>query len=339
MLGLNRISRALRRLRSGFTGRGLILTYHRIADVASDPWRLAVSPRHFAEQLDVLRNYGVMRLPQMVSWLESRSLPRRAIALTFDDGYADALTDARPLLEKFECPATVFVISGGLGEEKLLWWDELETLFLQPGSLPARLELTIEGRAYTWNLGDVGDWSDQEVFKYGSWKAWEDPPTTRHTIYRDLWKVLRKLDPNPRLQVLEELRKWARGKPRASAVRLSAEQTVELSRGGLVEIGAHSVTHPMLSALPVASQRTEIQQSRSELEEIVGQRVESFAFPYGDYGRETVSLVREAGFEQACSVVPALARKGCSRFELPRVQVQNWDGEVFARQLAKYFGA
>jgi peptidoglycan/xylan/chitin deacetylase (PgdA/CDA1 family) len=123
------------------------------------------------------------------------------------------------------------------------------------------------------------------------------------------------------------------------AVRLLTEQTVELSRGGLIEIGAHSVTHPMLAALPVASQRAEIQQSRSDLEEIVGQRVESFAFPYGDYAQETVSLVREAGFKQACSVVPALARKGCSRFELPRVQVQDWDGEVFTRQLAKYFAA
>jgi peptidoglycan/xylan/chitin deacetylase (PgdA/CDA1 family) len=341
VLGLNRTIRALRGLRSCFTARGLILTYHRIADVAGDPWRLAVSPRNFAEQLEVLRKYGrVMPLPQMVSWLEHKSSPGRAIALTFDDGYADALTDAKPLLEQFGSAATVFVISGGLGEKQTLWWDELEALFLQPGSLPPTLELTIEGRSYNWNLRDVAHWSDQDCFKYRSWKAWENPPTARHTIYFSLWGVLRKLNEKERLQVFEELRMWAQVKPSSGpAVRLSTEQTVELSRGGLIEIGAHSVTHPMLAALPVASQRAEIQQSRSDLEEIVGQRVESFAFPYGNYAPETVSLVREAGFKQACSVVATLARKGCNRFELPRVQVQNWDGEMFARQLAKYFSA
>lgn len=340
MRWLNRTSRVLSRLRSSLTARGLILTYHRIADVALDPWRLAVSPRNFAEQLAVLRQYGhVMRLHEMVSWLEHSSRGQ-AIALTFDDGYADALTDAKPLLERFDSPATVFVISGGLGKEKILWWDELETLFLQPGSLPPTLELTIEGCFYSWNLGDVADWSDQDCLKYRSWKAWEDPPTTRHKIYFNLWQVLRKLNEKPRLQVFEELRRWACVGPSArAAIRLSTEQTVELARGGLVEIGAHSVTHPMLSALPISSQRAEIQQSRHELEEIVGQRVESFAFPFGDYAPETVPLVREAGFRQACSVVPALARKGCSRFELPRVQVQNWDSEVFARQIAKYFSA
>jgi len=317
------------------------LTYHRIAEDHSDPWRLAVSPRHFAEQLDVLRKYGqVMRLPQMASWLERRSLPSRAIALTFDDGYLDSLTDARPLLERFESPATVFVISGGLGEQQNLWWDELEGLFLQPGSLPPTLALTIEGVTYSWNLGDVAHWSSEDCSTYRSWKAWEDPPTTRHMIYFKLWDVLRKLDEKERVRVFKELRAWAQIKPsRASAARLSIEQTVELSRGGLIEIGAHSVTHPMLAALPVASQRAEIQQSKSALEEIVGQSVESFAFPYGNYAPETVSLVRETGFKQACSVVAALARKGCSRFELPRVQIQNWDGEVFARQLAKYFSA
>jgi len=79
VLGLNRNS-CSRLQRGCFTARGLIRTYHRITDVAAGPWSLAESPRNFAEQLEVLRKYGrVMPLPQMVSWLEYRSSPGRAL--------------------------------------------------------------------------------------------------------------------------------------------------------------------------------------------------------------------------------------------------------------------
>ena len=64
--------------------------------------------------------------------------------ITFDDGYADVLHHAKPLLERHSVPATVFVATGAIGQRREFWWDELGGLFLQPGTLPEELELTVD---------------------------------------------------------------------------------------------------------------------------------------------------------------------------------------------------
>src|SRR5215467_4451596 len=93
---------------------GLILMYHRIAELQSDPWGLAVSPRHFAEHLEVLRRHGQPRpLAQTVKALQRQGLPGgRPLVVTFDDGYADNLYNAAPLLDRYDVPATVFLTTG-----------------------------------------------------------------------------------------------------------------------------------------------------------------------------------------------------------------------------------
>jgi peptidoglycan/xylan/chitin deacetylase (PgdA/CDA1 family) len=108
----------------------------------------------------------------------------------------------------------------------------------------------------------------------------------------------------------------------------------------LIEIGAHTVTHPSLSALPIASQREEIWQSKTGLEEILDRPVTSFAYPYGkrsDYSAETVALVREAEFVCACSNFAGLVSQSTDRFQLPRVHVPDCDGEEFVKQLSGWF--
>jgi peptidoglycan/xylan/chitin deacetylase (PgdA/CDA1 family) len=136
---------------------------------------------------------------------------------------------------------------------------------------------------------------------------------------------------------MDELLAWAGSVPilRPNHRIVNLEEVSALAKGGLIEIGAHSVTHPFLSFLPTARQREEIQQSKTRLEEIIGQPVVNFAYPHGNYSEETTALVREAGFTSACTTYPRTVRR-CDRFKLPRVVVEDWDGEEFAKQLSEW---
>src|SRR6266545_4224534 len=89
-----------------------ILLYHRVTRLSSDPFEIAVSPERFAEDLEWIRRYAhPLPLAQVCDALAGRKLPRGTAAVTFDDGYVDVLDEARPLLERFDVPATVFVVS------------------------------------------------------------------------------------------------------------------------------------------------------------------------------------------------------------------------------------
>ena len=115
----------------------LVLVYHRVAKPRSDPWSLAVTPERFAEHLEVLRRHAVpLRLQQLSRALaKGATLPGRAVVVTFDDGYADNLHNAKPLLERHDVPATIFLPSGFIGSEDGFWWDELDRLLSTPGKV------------------------------------------------------------------------------------------------------------------------------------------------------------------------------------------------------------
>jgi peptidoglycan/xylan/chitin deacetylase (PgdA/CDA1 family) len=283
-----------------------------------------------------------MRLQQLVTALQDGNLPRRPLVITFDDGYADNLLNAKPVLERYDVPATVFLATGYLGHNREFWWDELDRLLLQPGTLPETLRLSINGSAYEWRLDEAAHYSEDAHRRYCHWKAWEEAPSPRHFLYYSLWQLLRPLLEDERQKVLNELLVWASAKPetRPTHRTLSLEEGLTLARGKLIEVGSHTVTHSALAALPAVLQRDEIQRSKVHLEEILGHPVTSFAYPYGgpsDYTAETAAIVREAGFACACSTLAGVVGRTTDRFQLPRVQVNDWDGEEFARQLTLWF--
>ena len=172
--GMGRVGQAAR----WFASRAIILLYHRVADLLSpDPFLLGVTPQHFLEHLEILRKHGeLMQLQQLTRALRNGDLPRRAVAITFDDGYANNLYHARPLLERFDAHATVFVTSGYVGEQREFWWDELERLLLQPGTLPKTLRLTVNGSPYQWQLGDSAHYDEEKYRRYCSWDIRQDDP-------------------------------------------------------------------------------------------------------------------------------------------------------------------
>lgn len=286
-----------------------------------------------------------MRLQQLVHGLQSGRLPHRAVAITFDDGYADNLFNARPLLEHYDVPATIFVTTGHIGCKSEFWWDELDRLLLQPGRLPECLHVSVNGSAYQWHLGEAAHYSEDASRRYSSWSMGEnDDPSPRHTLYRSLYQLLRPLPDGERRSVLNGLVAWAGVEPvgRPTHRILSLDETVALAEGTMIDIGAHTVTHPVLSTLPATAQRAEIEGAKARLEEILGHLVTSLAYPYGsrsDYTSETVTIVKKAGFTYACSNFAGVVRRGTDRFQLPRFVVRDWDGEEFARCLEYWFRA
>jgi peptidoglycan/xylan/chitin deacetylase (PgdA/CDA1 family) len=119
--------------------RGVILTYHRIAGPRHDPLLLDVSAANFDAQLSALsRTAAPLPLDEFESLRREGRLPERAVAVTFDDGYADNLHAAAPLLGRHEIPATMFVTAGMIGAERGFPWDEAEA------GLPSHRALTVE---------------------------------------------------------------------------------------------------------------------------------------------------------------------------------------------------
>ena len=213
--GTGRLKRAVRRLIRSYARSRVILLYHRVAELGSDPWGLYVSPRHFAEHLEVLREYNhPMRLQHLAQGLYRRKRARRPVAITFDDGYADNLHNAKPLLERYDIPATVFVTTGYLGNEREFWWDELERLFLQPGTLPETLHLNVNGSAYEWEMGEAAHYSEEIYQRLRYWHIeQQEDPTPRHYLYRTLWQLLSPLRHGERRKVLDDLLAWGGDKP------------------------------------------------------------------------------------------------------------------------------
>jgi peptidoglycan/xylan/chitin deacetylase (PgdA/CDA1 family) len=343
--GIARLIRIARRVTNAFVPRAIILLYHRVAELPLDPQLLCVSRKNFAEHLEVLRNWApAVQVEALGQVLKSGSRGKDAVAITFDDGYADNLYNAKPLLERYDTPATVFVTSGYVGSNREFWYDALGRILLQTGPLPETLRLTIKGQVYDWQIDAVAENADVNL----CWSGWNlslnANPTSRHRVYRLLCNVLQSLRDQERQEILGRLAAWG-GKEitsRQTHRTLSHQELIRLADGNLVEIGAHTVSHPVLSALPLNAQADEISRSKADLEDILGQRVTSFAYPFGEqshYTQQTVAAVRQAGFKWACSNFPGIIRRGTDPWQLPRFLVRDWDGEEFARNLRHWTNA
>jgi peptidoglycan/xylan/chitin deacetylase (PgdA/CDA1 family) len=318
----------------------VILMYHRVADVDSDPWSLCVSPKHFAQHLAVLQAYGsLVSLQTLTQRLRQGDPVQRSVAITFDDGYADNLQYAKPLLCQYATPATMFIATGGLQKPEEFWWDSLDRLFLQPGELPAKLQLQVNDTEYTWDLGEAAYYSLADYLRLCHWQAEsEEPPSPRQALYLQVYFVLQMLSEDDRMKAIQQLYDWAKvdSTARRTHRTLTPSEATELEEQGFIDIGAHTVTHPHLAKLPLDQQKEEILKSKEELESILGHAVESFSYPHGSYTEATRREVEAAGFFTACCSRYDRVSRRSHPLELPRIVVQNWDGNTFARWMAQW---
>lgn len=305
-----RARRAWNLFRARAHGGAVILLYHRVARPDHDPFGLCVSPEHFAEHMKVVA--GLARPVALSSLSPGKGPAPRSVAVTFDDAYEDVLTDALPVLERFHIPATVFAVSGILGES--YWWDRMARIplaaaggFLEAGA-PRR-----KGRSTGRS------------------------PAPRKVMGR-LHAHLLAMAPGARDRALVQLLE-------GSSIELPLPRSLapgelrELAASGTVEIGGHTQSHPNLAALKEIDQEAEISRSREVLQEVMGTPITSFAYPYGTlahFTRATVRMVERCGFERACTAEPGVVGGRSDPFGLPRLWVGDWEPDEFRRRLAAW---
>jgi peptidoglycan/xylan/chitin deacetylase (PgdA/CDA1 family) len=314
---------ARRRHRRSDEPHGLVLMYHRVAESSVDPWQLAVSPANFDDQVRTLRQHAdVVPLVHLRQHLRTGRQSRPVVAITFDDGYVDNLEAAKPVLLRYEAPATVFVATGFVGRRENFWWDRLAQAILAARSLPAALR-----------LGDGSDVLACDDPRLGRQDAVGG--RARMRLHERLWNWLSSQGEARRAESLQRIEQWAGARPLEdpSAWPMSADQLRELAADGLIDLGAHTVGHPRLPLLSRSEQATEITQSRADCQRILGAAPASFAFPNGQYDRTSIEVVRAAGFVFACTSQPDLAWASGDPLQIPRVSVRNYSGEALWRRL------
>jgi len=317
----------------------IVLMYHRIAEPESDVWELAVSPARFEQHLKVLKKIGNILSLQQLSHNINSNRHKNNIAITFDDGYIDNFTNAKPLLEKYKIPATFFITTGQIESEKEFWWDELELIFLFTPHLPSTFSLTINNTLIASELKDEIDMSEDCRRKHRMWKACtEAPPTLRAKLFYSVWEQIKPLLSVEQDKYLKMIRNWA-GLPmqvRTDYKTMSVPQLKQLATNDLFTIGAHTLTHPALAHHSDDFQRAELCSSREFLQGLTGQEISTLAYPYGNYNQDTLRIANECGFVSAFTTHERALTPGPNAYEHGRFQVKNLTGLEFKDQLKKW---
>lgn len=296
--------KSARWIRSRFGQRALILGYHRVAEPPHDPFGLCISPAAFEMHLQVLSEIACpVSLQDLRQGLRKGHLPRNAVVITFDDGYSDVFHTALPLLKKYNIPATLFVTAGSLGQP--FWWDELERIVYASANLPeliASLPEPLRRSRMPASGNGQGDAQIKESLLRMLSRRMQDWPAP------EIERVIN------RLRGASGLKQTVSLQPRA----VTRDELRLLSDAGLFEIGSHTVSHPDLPNLSPEKQREEIENSKSEIESVVGRPVSSFSYPNGRNTKTLRPLLLSAGYQCACTSVNDLVTRGTDPFELPR---------------------
>jgi peptidoglycan/xylan/chitin deacetylase (PgdA/CDA1 family) len=300
----------MRRNKSALT----ILNYHRIDDVSRPGFdtfapNVTASPAEFARQMDhIQRHYHVISCEYLSAWLRGeRELPPYPAMITFDDGYADNYTYAYPILQARNLSAVIFLTTGLIGEDKLVYWDQIAYCFYHSRRKSA--ELPIIGRI---------SWMDEDqrrtAMKRFASAVKQLPDAEKPSAVEDLAGIL---DVHMPVDAF-------------SGLYLTWDQVREMSKNG-IEMGSHTVEHPILTRVPLSEVEEELVRSRQKIEAEIGKPVKAFAYPNGgksDYSSEVMRLVRQAGYEMAFTLeggVPGWTQVRGEPFAIPRIFLGAFD--------------
>lgn len=276
--------------------RLLILIYHRVHPQPDPMFPNEVDASRFDMQMGLLRRYcNPLPLQNAVAGLKRGALPPRSVCVTFDDGYADNATEALPILIQNGVPATFFVAPGFLDGGRM-WNDSIiETVRRAPAGPLALDEFGLEA-------GILDDLASRGIVAVSILKAAKHRPVEE------------------RRQLVEQFCGRV-GAFLPTDLMMTAGQVRGLANAGM-EIGAHTMSHPILRTLTDDAARYEIQRSRESLEGIIGRSVRAFAYPNGrpgdDYTDRDRALVESLGFDVALSTTWGAATAMSDVFQLPR---------------------
>ena len=289
-----------------------ILSYHRVND-AGDPFFPSLPPHVFERHMRFLaRWYRVLTVEALVQRAREDRLPPNAVAITFDDGYRDNLTTAAPILLRYGLPATFFLATGCIGTGEVPWFDRLAAAFK---------ETTASTLVSPW--GQCLDLRDERA------------------RLRALHLALERLKRQPCAEFTRRLEELLDGlgtpDQRAFKGLMLTWDDVRALIGQGLSIGAHTVSHPILSRVSPEQAWKEIAGSRAMIDAACGITPNAFAYPNGkreDYTPAIARLVRQAGFTCAVTTGFGLNTRHTSPWELQRGGPWEHDLPTFALRLA-----
>jgi len=283
-----------------FLSRGKLTTllFHKLPPTRQPlvPSELALSD--FAAVLEsTLKHFRVLPLDDAVNSLRAGNLPPKAACITFDDGYAEWRDGVLPLLERHGVHATFFVTSGQFSGQPM-WTERILQAVSQAPELTKPLQL---------------DNSKLPLLYF-------DDTAARKVTIQKLDEILKYQEPERREQLLSVVERHT-GFVTARTPLMSVADLRHLHSRGF-GIGAHSITHPILSCCSQARAYEEIGGSKEQLESIIRGKVMSFTYPNGapgkDFGGAHIDMVKRAGYRCALTTLYGTARANTSLYQIPR---------------------
>lgn len=279
-----------------------VLTYHRVLRQRSNEPHFVqpgmyVTTTSFRNQVAFLKeSFHVVPLAELVERIRTGKSVGGCCAITFDDGWHDNFTQAFPILQELQVPATAFLATAFI-ETKRLFWPEEFTFYLRQPEVRASIgQRRVLARFLSEVRGSMTDdnFPDKAVVTLKTWT-----PQMREELLQELHFTCPALPPGRLLM------NWA--------------EVEEMQASGLINIGAHTANHVILDQVPLKQAEEEIVNSRQELESRLGVSPEFFAYPNGNYSGDIQAILKRNGFKGAVTT-----RKGCidadiGLFEIPRI--------------------
>ena len=300
---------------AGTRGRLSILILHRVLPAVDPLFPSEVDAARFDSMCQWLREYfNVLPLDDAARRLSGGTLPERALAITFDDGYADNHDVALPILRKHGLTATFFIATGFLDGGRM--WNDTVIESVRRSPLDV---LPLDGT----DVASVGPLPLDSI-------------DSRAAAIGKLLGAIKYMPGEKRLECVAAIAQRSKS-TLPDDLMMTSEQVLALHRSGM-QIGAHTVSHPILAKLTPDAARDEIARSKRCLESLLGDSVELFAYPNGkpgtDYTEASVDVVRELGFSSAVSTAVGAARGGSDLFQLPRFTPWDRSRGRFAARMA-----
>jgi peptidoglycan/xylan/chitin deacetylase (PgdA/CDA1 family) len=280
------------------SNKAITLTYHRIYQPSSDVNFLCVSPKNFDSQC----------------WWISRLIKKGSkIHITFDDGFADVLHNALPILKKYNLPATVYICTGKINSTEHYWWDALEKIIFKSSHFNSL---------------------SCPIMPSFNFLTPSPTPKERKELYWQLRHNLKHSVPSQQNKLLKQLSSWSGTSLQSDNSHrvLTLEELKALASDTLITIGAHTQNHPMLSLLSNEDQEEEILGSKNQLEKWLNKPIEDFSICYGsrkDFNHHTEAICHQH-FRTTTTTIPDCS--GLPTSFLPRRPVRDWG-------LAKFIAA
>lgn len=304
----------------------VILRYHRVIPDGADPfYNIGIPTGVFDKHLDWLaENRNLVSLDQMVSWVEGKdSLPPKAVALTFDDGYKDNLVHALPILRRYHAPAIIYLVSHLIDSRRTPWWDALAHMFENTRVGSTRLPL---------DLDSIGDAAVTDLSTLSS----------RRLAFGRACEALKMVPDAKRRAGIERVADCLGvEEPDAAQCPLLSWDDARVMVDAGVEIGSHTCSHPIMTRLSRQEAWKELMDSKSLIEDRLGTPVRHFSFPNGkrdDFSVELSGIVRAAGYGSAVTTIEGALTQDEDIFSLSRKGVTegtvlNSNGEFSAELL------